>query len=241
MDDQSPHEWYCKSARVKFGGETESVTDAPTEMCLTATISLEQNALVPVRLHHTWLLDPRALPWTLLELLNSNSCLGQLAEPSHKLQWLGLQPDLCAASCTIDKSLHLTTYPQMWSMTLFPAIHEVLEMGVLRQEYADEMKFWVGPKDSRRSPKKQRMEKRVPTGERSKWALRSRTVHMQEAWESVFSWLTGRLCLGSEWGVSLEGPTWLLEGKIWSYLPLTSLPQCSPSSPCSPYTPHNSD
>ena len=71
---------------MKFGGETESVTDAPTEICLTATISLEQNALVPVRLHHTWLLDPRALPWTLLELLNSNSCLGQLAEPSHKLQ-----------------------------------------------------------------------------------------------------------------------------------------------------------
>ena len=168
-----------------------------------------------------WLLDPWALPWTLLESLNSNSALGQLAEPLQKLQWLGPQSDLHTAFCTIGKSLHLTTHPQMWSVTLFPAIHEVLEMGVLRQDYADEMEFWVCPKDCRRSLKKQRMEKRAPVGEGSKRALRSRTVHMQEAWESVFSWLTGRLCLGSEWGVSLEGPTRLLEGEIWSYLPLT--------------------
>lgn len=70
---------------MKFGGESEPVTDAPTEIYHTATISLEQNPLVPVRLH-MWLLDPWALPWTLLESLNSNSALGQLAEPLQKLQ-----------------------------------------------------------------------------------------------------------------------------------------------------------
>lgn len=83
MDDQIPHECYSKSARVKFGGESEPVTDAPTEIYHIATISLKQNALLPVHVH-MWLLDPWALLWTLLESLNSNSALGQLAEPSQR-------------------------------------------------------------------------------------------------------------------------------------------------------------
>ena len=67
-------------------------------------------------------------------------------------------------------------------------------------------------------------------------------VHMQETWENVFSWLTGRLCLGAEWGVSLEGSAWLLEGEIWSYPPLMSLHSFSasvspPLHPLPTYTP----
>ena len=49
---------------MKFGGESEPVTDAPTEIYHIATISLKQNALLPVHVH-MWLLDPWALLWTL--------------------------------------------------------------------------------------------------------------------------------------------------------------------------------
>lgn len=69
----------------------------------------------------------------------------------------------------------------------------VIEVKVLRQDYADEMEFKVGPKDCVRSLQKQRMGKRALV-----WGgvgKHSEVEHIRDVGKHVGSW-TGRLCLG---------------------------------------------